>query len=230
MGQANENAPCQNPCFAKSLAWQSNVALLNFWPPPTLCGLDIFGCYGLVNIYSPHSTNNPSRSPRSYLSIMAANTKDTLSPFISWTTSPPRDSVSTHTQKGISGDIVLHGDTTDPFASPRLALIRQVKHLRQHTTDPDTPLYRFYDKHDQPRRITDHLLTSSLRMCAALLQLDVDTTVGALRCTGATAALEGDVPVSLIKLLGRWRSDEVFRYLHLQSETLMAPVATHMLN
>jgi hypothetical protein len=51
-------------------------------------------------------------------------------------------------------------------------------------------------------------------MGAALLGIEADATVGALRCMGATAALEGDIPIPFIKLLGRWRSDEVFHYLH----------------
>jgi hypothetical protein len=72
-------------------------------------------------------------------------------------------------------------------------------------------------------------MMSTLRRGATLLEIDADTTVGALRCTGATAALEGDIPVAFIKLLGRWRSDEVFWYLHTQTETLMAPLTARML-
>jgi hypothetical protein len=41
------------------------------------------------------------------------------------------------------------------------------------------------------------------------------STAGALCCTGATALLlEGQIPIHLIKLVERWRSVEVFRYLH----------------
>jgi hypothetical protein len=54
-------------------------------------------------------------------------------------------------------------------------------------------------------------------------------TIGALRATGATALLQGKVPLEMIKLVGRWRSDEVFRYLHTQSEALMSPLTTTML-
>jgi hypothetical protein len=72
-------------------------------------------------------------------------------------------------------------------------------------------------------------MTSTLSRGAALIDIDADTTVGALRvCTGATAALDGDIPVASIKLLGRWRSNEVFRYLYTQSEPLMAPLAARM--
>ncbi len=46
---------------------------------------------------------------------------------------------------------------------------------------------------------------------------------------GATALLQGKVPIGLIKLVSHWRSDEVFRYLHTQSKPLMSPVANTML-
>jgi hypothetical protein len=54
-------------------------------------------------------------------------------------------------------------------------------------------------------------------------------TVGALRNTGAQALLEADVPVEILKLIGRWRSDEVFRYLTTSSSVLMAPFAGRMM-
>ena len=65
------------------------------------------------------------------------------------------------------------------------------------------------------------MMTKYLRAVALSVEVDRSPTIGALRCTGATALLEGNIPTSLIKLLGRWRSDEVFRYLHTQSEPLM---------
>jgi hypothetical protein len=46
---------------------------------------------------------------------------------------------------------------------------------------------------------------------------------------GATALLQGKVPEELIKLVGRWRSDGVFKYLHAQSDPLMNPLASTML-
>ena len=64
-------------------------------------------------------------------------------------------------------------------------------------------------------------MTKYLKAVALSVEVDQPPTIGALRCTGATALLEGNIPTSLIKLLGRWRSDEVFRYLHTQSEPLM---------
>ena len=72
-------------------------------------------------------------------------------------------------------------------------------------------------------------LTAFLRIGAASLNLDCETTAGSLRATGASALLAANAPIPLIKLMGRWRSDEVFRYLHLQTESLTASYASNML-
>jgi hypothetical protein len=37
------------------------------------------------------------------------------------------------------------------------------------------------------------------------------------------------VDTDMIRLLGRWRSDEMLRYLHVQSFPLVAPLAQQML-
>ena len=64
-------------------------------------------------------------------------------------------------------------------------------------------------------------MTTYLRQVGTSLSTEQPPTIGALRCTGATLLLEGGIAKELIQLLGRWRSDEVFRYLHTQSEPMM---------
>lgn len=132
-------------------------------------------------------------------------------------------------KNGISGDIILLGTTTDPFVGPLKCIIRRVLHLRQHHAPSDTPLFMFWDAQGTQRRVTDRLLNSFLRMGASLCSIDARCTAGALRCTGATALLNSRQPPDIIKLLGRWRSDEVFRYLHLQSSPLTEDLAETML-
>ena len=43
------------------------------------------------------------------------------------------------------------------------------------------------------------------------------------------ALLVAKVDTNVIRLLGRWRSDEMFRYLHLSSEPIMKSFARKML-
>ena len=64
-------------------------------------------------------------------------------------------------------------------------------------------------------------MTKYLKTFTILCPIEQPPSVSALRCTGATTLLEGNISPGLIKLLGRWRFDEVFRYLHTQSEPLM---------
>lgn len=106
--------------------------------------------------------------------------------------------------------------------NPVQNMVAIVKHLRQyaHTTS-ETPLFTYYRENDNAYIITDRMMTRYLKAIALSVEVDKPPTIGALRCTGATALLEGNIPTSLIKLLGRWRSDEVFRYLHTQSEPMM---------
>ena len=44
------------------------------------------------------------------------------------------------------------------------------------------------------------------------------------------ALLVANVDPDIIKILGRWRSDEMFRYLHLTAEPIMRHFAAKMLN
>jgi hypothetical protein len=90
-------------------------------------------------------------------------------------------------------------------------------------------VFTYYDAQGVARRIADRYVTTYLRLAATVVGVSIPVTVGALRATGATALLQGKVPLEMIKLVGRWRSDKVFRYLHTQSEILMSPLTTTML-
>jgi len=55
-----------------------------------------------------------------------------------------------------------------------------------------------------------------------------DISIHSLRSSGAMALLCADVDPNRIRLLGRWRSDEMMRYLHVQALPIVAPLATLM--
>jgi hypothetical protein len=56
-----------------------------------------------------------------------------------------------------------------------------------------------------------------------------DISIRSLRASGAMALLCARVDTDTICLLGRWRSDEMLRYLHVQSYPIVAPLASRML-
>jgi hypothetical protein len=57
-----------------------------------------------------------------------------------------------------------------------------------------------------------------------------DVSARSCRAGGAMALLCGRVDTSIIQLVGRWRSDVMLRYLHLQAGSLMSGMAATMLN
>jgi hypothetical protein len=56
-----------------------------------------------------------------------------------------------------------------------------------------------------------------------------DISVRSLRSSGAMALLCAAVDPDKIRLLGRWRSDEMLRYLHVQAFPIIASLASQML-
>jgi hypothetical protein len=58
----------------------------------------------------------------------------------------------------------------------------------------------------------------------------MDISVRSLRSSGAMALLCAKVDTDLIRLMGRWQSDEMLRYLHVQSFPIVAPFAAQMLH
>lgn len=60
--------------------------------------------------------------------------------------------------------------------------------------------------------------------------LPSDVSARCLRAAGATALLLANVDPDVIRLMGRWRSDEMLRYLHVQAYPLMKHYAQKMLS
>ncbi len=60
--------------------------------------------------------------------------------------------------------------------------------------------------------------------------LSSEVSARCLRAAGATALLNSKVDGDLIKLLGRWHSDAMLRYLHLQAAPLMKDFSRRMLS
>lgn len=138
------------------------------------------------------------------------------------------------TQKnGIPGETIGHGSVPDPYFGPIPALYRRIAHLRQHNAPPDTPLHAVFSN-GRWRNVTSKDITSALRL-AAIAQFHIcgvspdDISARSLRAGGAMALLCAKVDTDIIRLVGRWRSDEMLRYLHTQAYPLMHTFASDML-
>jgi hypothetical protein len=138
------------------------------------------------------------------------------------------------TQKnGVRGEVIGLGSTPEYFC-PVKALQRRVLHLRTHSAPPTTPIASYYLSgrwhRISPTQITD-ALRATVASCdsAQLGFLHSDVSARSLRAAGAMALLCAEVDTDIIRLIGRWRSDEMLRYLHVQAEPVMRGFAPRML-
>jgi hypothetical protein len=109
-----------------------------------------------------------------------------------------------------------------------------MQHFRHLNAPSDTPLYTFYNGHAW-HHVTPSIITSTLRSAVATIGAPLgiddpsDISARSLRSGGAMALLCAEVDTDKIRLLGRWRSDEMLRYLHIQAYPLTATFANQML-
>lgn len=140
------------------------------------------------------------------------------------------------TQKnGVRGEVIGLGRSGHPDLCPVAAIVRRIKHLRTYGALPDTPLSVYFEhgawKRVSPADITAVLRTAVLALGPATLGFTpADISARCLRAAGAMALLCAQVDTDMIRLLGRWRSDEMLRYLHLQAEPVMRHFAQRMLH
>lgn len=80
--------------------------------------------------------------------------------------------------------------------------------------------------------VTSNSITDLLRAAVrALLSSGLraaSITARSTRVGGATALLCGGVDRDRLRLIGQWRSDAMYRYLHCQAHHIMAPVSHAM--
>mmetsp|Transcript_12729 Transcript_12729/g.20974 ORF Transcript_12729/g.20974 Transcript_12729/m.20974 type:complete len:262 (-) Transcript_12729:486-1271(-) len=142
------------------------------------------------------------------------------------------------TQKnGIPNEVIKLGRSGDPFCCPTFALVRRVIHLRSNNAPPHTPLARVFLASGTTKSVTPAVITNLLRQAVRFLGTGLgftpdpdEVSARSLRAGGAMALLVSKVDTDVIRLLGRWRSDEMFRYLHLTAEPIMRNFAKRMLN
>jgi hypothetical protein len=141
------------------------------------------------------------------------------------------------TQKnGTRNETITHGRSGDQYCCPVTATIRLVTyHLSRKGVTPNTPLASYYTTTNRRVAIKNQDVTDTLRNAAAVLQSTTglqpgDISARSLRAGGAMALLCGNVDHNLIQMLGRWHSDAMMRYLHLQAQPVMKKFATAMFN
>ena len=135
-------------------------------------------------------------------------------------------------KNGVHGEVIGLACSGDPTLCPVQALIRRILYLRANNAPINTPLARVFTTSST---VTSAYLTTILRSAVAALGPDLgflpqDISARCLRAAGATALLLARVDPDVIRLIGRWRSDEMLRYLHVQAQPLMKTYAQQMLH
>jgi hypothetical protein len=137
-------------------------------------------------------------------------------------------------KNGVRGEVIGLSPSGDRLLCPNRAIARRVLHLHHHHAPMDTPLHAYYLPRGQQGSVTPTDITSNLRLAVRFLGpalgfLPEDVTARCLRAAGANALLCAGVDTDVIRLLGRWRSDEMLRYLHTQAVPVMRDFARKML-
>ena len=137
-------------------------------------------------------------------------------------------------KNGARGESTGHAPSGHPILCPVRLLAQRLRDLRAVAAQPDTPLNAYRSSSSEPwLYVTPSQVTSLLRAAAAtaphLGLLPAQVSARSTRSGGAMALLCGGVDNDRIRLLGRWRSDAMFRYLHTQAPPLMAGLAPAML-
>jgi hypothetical protein len=129
-----------------------------------------------------------------------------------------------------AGEKIAHGLTGDELLCPTRALARLVEQLRAQNAPNTTPLHC-----TDPLTLSVHArhITAALRFAARTVQHTTGIapeklTARSLRPGGATALLCGKIDNDTIKLVGRWQSDAMLRYLHTQAVPAMGNLARSM--
>jgi hypothetical protein len=135
-------------------------------------------------------------------------------------------------KNGTTNELIGHARSGHATICPVLALIRRCTHLRSFNAPPQTPLCSYFNGPVLINISSNHLTTSLRESATALFSTTgfppSEVSARALRAGGAMALLCAQVDDNIIKLVGRWRSDQMLRYLHLQAYPHMHTFANRM--
>jgi hypothetical protein len=203
----------------------------------TIADMILLGFYYLLRPGEYACTDNPESAPFRLCDVHLLRGPVRLDPFTAteWELrSATTAALEFTTQKnGTRGELIGLNRSGDPRWCPVIALIKRVLYLRLHHASPTTPLYS-YTTQGTWYAVTASDLTTHLRTAATAIGLASgitasDISARSLRASGAMALLCAAVDTDIIRLIGRWRSDEMLRYLHVQALPIVAPLARQML-
>ena len=141
------------------------------------------------------------------------------------------------TQKnGVENEVICHFLSGNPYICAVKAIKLQVCHLWSHNAPLSTLLSCVYTgTGSRIQLVTPDLITKTPWTAVQILGTDLvflalEVSARSLRSAGAMALLVAKVDTNIIQILGWWRSDEMFWYLHLTSEPIIEQFSAKMIN
>ena len=130
----------------------------------------------------------------------------------------------------IRGEVIGLGLSGDPVLCPVLTLVCIIISLCHVNASPLTP-----PSSGSWKLVTPNMISTAIKQAVTLVGPSVgflasDVSSCCLQAAGANALLNARVDPKIITLIGRWRSDEMLRCLHVQNSTIMKNFAARMLN
>ncbi len=140
----------------------------------------------------------------------------------------------TRQKNGVRNETIGHGRSGDPQICPVLSLVARVLRLRHLHAPASTPLNAYGVSPTIPLRyVMPGDITRRLRMTLSRVPdpsyHPSDVSARSTRAGGAMALLCAGVSNDRILMVGRWRSDELYRYLHVQAQPVMTGLSAAML-
>lgn len=140
----------------------------------------------------------------------------------------------TRQKNGVGNETLSQGRSTHDLCCPVKATICILRYHRTQQTPRNQPIASYVYRH-RLTRITAADVTTTVKSAATSLYpltgLSAAEVSGrSLRAGGAMALLCANVDPNTIKLLGRWHSDAMVRYLHVQAQPITQRLSARMFN
>jgi hypothetical protein len=139
----------------------------------------------------------------------------------------------TDQKNGVRNECIALGMSGHAEACGSKALIRRVIHLRSHDAPLDSPISAYHEDGDwfcvSATQITELLRAGAASVGSSCGVLPSELSARSLRSSGAMAMMCGGIDKLFTRLRGRWKSDAMLSYLHVQAQPLVADVASRML-
>eukprot|EP00978_Attheya_sp_CCMP212_P020134 scaffold57235_cov58-Attheya_sp.AAC.8 len=132
----------------------------------------------------------------------------------------------------VKGGEIVAGHVGSDRACVVRAVVRRIIHLREAAAPRNYPLCAYYAGGTW-YTVTNNQVTQAICLATIIVGPQVgflpsDVSAHSLCLSGAMAMLCAGIDSLIIKMLGRWRSDEMLRYLHVQVTPVSVSIANRM--